>query len=290
MKLVVDGPNGAVPAYVYSGGKPFDPKLPCVVFIHGALHDHSVWTLLARWCAHHGYGALALDLPGHGRSEGPPLASVQAHADWLLALLAAAGVAQPGQATLVGHSMGSLIALEAAARAPDRIHRLVMVGSAYPMKVSAALLDTARDAPLKAIDMVNAFSNSTLAAKPSYPGPGMWLHGGNRALMRRVLNGPHVNGANGASGANGPAGRCEVNLFHHDFSVCDRYDNGLAAAAQVTAPTTMILGSVDQMTPPRAARELATALKAHIVLLPSGHNLLAEAPDGVLDALRDALA
>ena len=290
MKLIVDGPNGAVPAYAYTGGKPFDPKLPCVVFIHGALHDHSVWTLLARWCAHHGYGALALDLPGHGRSEGPPLASVQAHADWLLALLAAAGVALPGQATLVGHSMGSLIALEAAARAPGRIHRLVMVGSAYPMKVSAALLDTARDAPLKAIDMVNAFSISTLAAKPSYPGPGMWLHGGNRALMRRVLNGRHVNGANAANGAAGGGGGGEVNLFHHDFSVCDRYDNGLAAAAQVTAPTTMILGSVDQMTPPRAAREIATALKAHVVLLPSGHSLLAEAPDGVLAALRDALA
>ena len=289
MKLIVNGQNGshgAVPAYAYTGGKPFDPALPCVVFLHGALHDHSVWTLLARWCAHHGHSALAVDLPGHGRSEGPPLASVQAHADWLLALLSAAGVALPGQATLVGHSMGSLIALEAAARAPARIGRLVMVGSAYPMKVSPALLDTARDAPLKAIDMVNAFSISSLAAKPSYPGPGMWLHGGNRALMRRVLNGRHANGANGA---NGPAGRCEPNLFHHDFSVCDRYDNGLAAAAQVTAPTTLILGTLDQMTPPRAAREIATALKARVVLLPSGHNLLAEVPDGVLAALRDAL-
>ena len=289
MILVVNGPNspngpyrpegleGSGPAYAYTGGKPFDPTLPCVVFIHGALHDHSVWTLLARWCAHHGYSALAVDLPGHGRSDGPPLASVQAHADWLLALLEAAGVTQPGQATLVGHSMGSLIALEAAARAPERIGRLVMVATAYPMKVSAALLDTARQTPLKAIDMVNAFSIGSLAAKPSYPGPGMWLHGGNRALMRRVLNGSK-------------AGGCAVNLFHHDFSVCDRYDNGLAAAAQVTAATTLILGSNDQMTPPRAAREIAAALKARVVHLPSGHSLLAEVPDGVLSALRDALA
>lgn len=284
MNLVVNSPDathGPVPAYAYTGGKPFDPSLPCVVFIHGALHDHSVWTLLARWCAHHGYSALAVDLPGHGRSDGPPLASVQAHADWLLALLDAAGVTQPGQATLMGHSMGSLIALEAAARAPDRINRLVMVGTAYPMKVSAALLDTARDTPLKAIDMVNAFSIGTLAAKPSYPGPGMWLHGSNRVLMRRVLNGPH---------ANRPAEACAVNLFHHDFSVCDRYDNGLAAAALVTAATTMILGSNDQMTPPRATREIAAALKARVVQLPSGHSLLAEVPDGVLAALRDALA
>ena len=272
MKLTVKGRE----AYAYTGGKPFDPALPCVVFIHGALHDHSVWTLLARWCAHHGHGALALDLPGHGRRAGPALDSVEALADWVLALLDAAGVAAPGQAALMGHSMGSLIALEAAARAPAHIGRLVMVGTAYPMKVSAALLDTARDAPLKAIDMVNAFSIGTLAAKPGYPGPGMWLHGSNRALMRRVLEGPQ-------------AGGCAVNLFHQDFSVCDRYANGLAAAGRVTAATTMILGASDQMTPARATREIVAALKARVVTLPSGHSLPAEVPDGVLAALREAL-
>jgi pimeloyl-ACP methyl ester carboxylesterase len=87
------------------------------VFVHGALHDHSVWTLLARWFAHHGHGVLAVDLPAHGGSEGPPCTDVEAGADWLLALLDAAGVRR---AALAGHSMGSLIALEAAARAPER--------------------------------------------------------------------------------------------------------------------------------------------------------------------------
>ncbi len=273
MKLSVDGRE----AYAYTGGKPFDPAQPCVVFIHGALNDHSVWTLLARWCAHHGHGVLAVDLPGHGRSAGPAPASVEDFADWQLALLAAAGVHRPGQATLVGHSMGSLIALEAAARAPERVGRLVMVGAAYPMKVSPQLLDTARETPLKAIDMVNAFSISTLAAKPSYPGPGMWLHGGNRALMRRTLAGPN-------------AGGNAVNLFHHDFSVCDAYAAGLEAAAKVTAKTTLVLGTADQMTPPRATREIAAALKAQTVLLPSGHSLPAEVPDALLAALRNALA
>ena len=111
MKLTVQGRE----AYAYTGGKPFDPALPCVVFIHGAMCDHSVWTLLARWFAHHGHGVLAPDLPGHMRSAGPALASVEAMADWLLALLDEAGVAR---AALVGHSMGSLVALAAAARAP----------------------------------------------------------------------------------------------------------------------------------------------------------------------------
>ena len=67
MRLTVNGRE----AYAYTGGKPFDPALPCIVFIHGALNDHSVWTLLARWFAHHGFGVLAVDLPGHMRSAGP---------------------------------------------------------------------------------------------------------------------------------------------------------------------------------------------------------------------------
>jgi pimeloyl-ACP methyl ester carboxylesterase len=266
MELDVQGSR----AYAYTGGKPFDPALPCVVFIHGALHDHSVWTLLARWCAHHGFGVLAVDQPGHGRSAGAPLPDVESLADWTLALLDAAGVRQ---AALVGHSMGSLIALEAAARAPDRATRLVMVGTAFPMKVSDALLTTSRDTPLKAIDMVNAFSLSSLASKPSYPAPGMWLHGANRALMRRTL-----------------AGQRTLNLFHHDFGVCDRYAHGVAAAAAVRCPVHFVLGRADQMTTPKAAHELGGTLKATTHWLDCGHTLMAERPDAMLAALRASLA
>jgi pimeloyl-ACP methyl ester carboxylesterase len=269
MELVVDGRT----AYAYTGGKNFDATLPCVVFIHGALHDHSVWNLLARWFAHHGHAVLAVDQPAHGRSEGPALASVEALADWTLALLDAAGVQQ---AAFVGHSMGSLVALEAAARAPRRVSRLVMVATAYPMKVSDALLTTAREQPLRAIDMVNVFSHSSIASKPSFPGPGAWLHGGNRALMRRMLS-----GAPGLDGSN---------LFEHDFRVCDRYANGLQAAGKVRCPVTFVLGERDQMTMPRHTRDIAEALHAHTVTLPAGHSLMTEAPDGVLNALREALS
>ena len=269
MEFDLATPDGHARAYAYSGGKAFDASLPCVVFIHGALHDHSVWTLPARWFAHHGYSVLALDLPGHARSLGAPLPSIEALADWVLAVLDAAGVAR---AALVGHSMGSLIALEAAARAPERATALVMVGTAYPMKVSQALLEVARDSPLKAIDQVNAFSHSSLAPKPSSPGPGVWLRGANRALMRRVQ-----------------AGQSTLNLFHHDFTLCDRYEGGLAAAARVRCPATLILGTRDQMTNPKQAREIAQALGAQVHSLPAGHVLMSEAPDGVLAALRAAI-
>lgn len=270
MKLVVDLAGRKSTAYAYTGGKAFDPALPCVVFIHGALHDHSVWTLLARWFAHHGYGVLAVDLPAHGRSQAPPLPDIATCADWVLALLDAVGVKQ---ASWVGHSMGSLIALEAAARAPSRAHRLVMIGAAYPMRVSQALLDTARDLPMQAIDRVNVLSHGSLAAKPSYPGPGSWLRGANRALMRRMQS-THAG----------------CNLFEHDFRMCDVYAAGLEAAAAVRAPTTLLLGAADQMTSPKAARDIAAALRARVIDLPGGHSLMQECPDAVQEALRAALA
>lgn len=269
MELAVAGPQGSRRARVYTGGRPFDGRQPTVVFIHGALHDHSVWTLLARWYANHGHGVLAPDLPGHARSEGPPLDSVEALADWLLGLLDAAKVEC---AVLVGHSMGSLVALEAAARAPQRVERLLMLGTAFPMTVAPALLETARETPLRAIDLVNAYSHSTFAAKPGHPGPGSWLHGANRALMRRVQ-----------------AGWRAGNLFLTDFEVCNRYAGGLDAATRVTCPVTFVLGSRDQMTQPRQAAALAEALHANVRTIAAGHAMTTEAPDALLAAVRQAI-
>ena len=246
------------------------PALPCVVFVHGAMNDHGVFTLLARWFAHHGWSVLAPDLPGHMRSAGPALPSIDAMADWLLALLDAAGIEQ---AALAGHSMGSLVALEAAGRAPERATRLVMLGTAYPMAVPAVLLDLGTSDTLAAIDRVVMYSFSTLAAKPSYPGPGAWLRGGSRALMRQVL----------------AHGRDPL-LFRTDFAACNAYAHGLQAAERVRCPAHLVLAQFDQMTPTHAAQQLATSLKATVHTVPAGHFLMQECPDGVLHALRQALA
>jgi pimeloyl-ACP methyl ester carboxylesterase len=270
MKFAVDGPGGRREAYAYTGGKRFDASLPAIVFVHGAMHDHSAWTLLARWFAHHGHAVLAPDLPGHAQSTGAPLESVEAIADWLLALLDAAGV---DEAALVGHSMGSLIALEAAARAPARVARLIMVGTAYPMAVSPALLEMGERDPFAAIDSVNALSISTLAGKPSYPGPGTWLHGADRILARRLQ-----------------VAQTDANLFVTDFRVFDRYRGGLEAAARVSCPATLVLGARDQMTWPKHASALAEALRARVVTLPTGHSVMSEDPDALLAAVRGAVA
>jgi pimeloyl-ACP methyl ester carboxylesterase len=255
--------------YAYTGGKPFDPALPCVVFVHGALHDHSVFTLLARSFAHAGFGVLALDLPAHGRSEGPPPESIEATGAWVLACLDAAGVQR---AALAGHSMGSLIALEAAAQAPERAWHLALLGTAAPMGVSPALLGTAASAPVAAMRMVNTFSHSSTAAKPGYPGPGVWLHGANQALMERTQ-----------------AGWSEGNLFLKDFELCNGYARALQAAGQVVCPSTVVMGAQDQMTPARSAKPLVEALKAKTVSLGCGHALMQEDPEGLRAALQSAL-
>ncbi|MEY4751298.1 MAG: hypothetical protein RIQ60_3512 [Pseudomonadota bacterium] len=285
MELLVNGRK----AYAYTGGKTFDASLPCVVFIHGALNDHSVWTLLARWCAHHGHSVLALDLPGHGLSQGPALRSIEAMADWTLAALDAAGI--PG-AALVGHSMGSLVALEAAGRAAQRVSRLIMVGTAYPMAVSQALIDSARDTPLAAIDMVNNWSLSGHASKPSYPGPGSWLHGSLRALMRQVL--ARADRLAWRGDADDQPGGAAANLFELDFDICRRYAGGLDAAARLTCPAHLVLGSNDRMTQAKQASELQAALARAVPtqrhLLACGHALMQEQPDAMLALLRRALS
>ncbi|WP_454763624.1 alpha/beta fold hydrolase [Cupriavidus campinensis] len=263
MELTVSGQ----PAYAYTGGKPFDPALPSAVFVHGAQNDHSVWGLQTRWFASHGFGVLAVDLPGHNRTPGAPLASVEAMADWIMALVAAAGVKAP--ALVFGHSMGSLIALECAARHPEAVRAIGLLATAYPMKVSDALLDAALHREDEAIAMVNQWSISSLASKPSSPGPGAWMHGGSQRLMERVA-------------ARNPS----AHVFHTDFSACNAYAHGDEAAAAVACPALFVVGSKDMMTSPRAAQALAGKMRhATVATVPSGHAMMGEKPDEVLDTL-----
>jgi pimeloyl-ACP methyl ester carboxylesterase len=270
MHLKVNGNE----TYCYTGGKPFDPAKPTVVFIHGVLHDHSVWILQTRYLAHHGWNVLAVDLPGHSRSGGEAPSTVQEAAEFIAGVLDAAGVAK---AALVGHSWGSLIALETAARLKERVTHLVLVGIAYPMKVSAVLLDNSLSQPMKAIEMINIFERSTLAPPPSGLGPGTWVYGTSTALNRRVL-----------------AGNPRVNIFHRGFKACDSYANGEAAIAAITCPVLFLLGTQDQMTPRKAAQPLIALAResgksVKVVELAVGHHQMLEAPDATLFAIRDFL-
>ena len=266
--------NGAQ-TYCYTAGKALDAAKPTVVFIHGVVNDHSVWILQSRYLANHGWNVLAVDLPGHCRSAGEAPSTVEEGAAFIAALLDAAGVQR---AALVGHSWGSLIALEAAATLKDRVSHLVLVGTAAPMKVSQALLDAALNEPEKALQMINVFSRSTLAAPPSALGPGTWVYGASLALGRRVLR-----------------SNSKVNVFHRGFKACDSYANAENAIAQVTCPILFVLGALDQMTLPKAAQPLVDKARASgktfkVASLPVGHHQMTETPDETLAAIKAFLA
>jgi pimeloyl-ACP methyl ester carboxylesterase len=247
--------------FAATGGRPFAADRPAVVMLHGAGLDHTVWALSARSLAHRGRAVLAPDLPGHGRSEGPALPSIAAMAAWLIGLLDAAGIAE---AALVGHSMGSLIALEAAAEAPKRIRRLALLGVAARMPVHPDLLKAAQDDRPLAADLIVSWGHGPAGHFGGNQAPGLWQMGGGQRLL----------------------GRAEEGVLARDLAACDAYDAG-ASAARVACACLLLLGALDRMTPPGKAKALAAAMpNTETVIIPgAGHMMMSESPDAVIDAL-----
>jgi pimeloyl-ACP methyl ester carboxylesterase len=258
MTLEVDGH----PVFASTGGKAHVPGQKLVVLLHGAGADHSVWALQSRWLAYHGANVLAVDLPGHGRSEGPALTDIGALADWTAGLIAATG---SDRAALVGHSMGSLIALETAARFPNLIDRIALIGAAAQMPVHADLLAAAEANSADAIAMVSLWGLGAPASLGGATAPGQWMLGGTQCLLERTAAG----------------------VLHVGLAACNAYGAGTDAAAKIACPATLILGERDMMTPLKAGKALAALISgARTVALPgAGHMLMTERPDAVLDAL-----
>ena len=261
MDLTVNGHR----IFAATGGRPFDSALPAVVFVHGAGIDHTSWQLQTRYFAYHGYTVLAMDLPGHGRSEGPVLGSIEALADWLIRFLDSA---QPARvAALVGHSMGSLVTLEAAAHMPERIDKLALIGAAVSMPVSADLLEPARAGEHLAHELVTSWAWGRRAHLGGHRGPGLWMLGGGLRLLEQG----------------------DSELLGTDLAAADAYAGGLAAAEKITCPTLLLCGGSDRMTPPDTAQGLAACLAdaRTVVIEEAGHMMMIEQPDRTLDALRD---
>jgi pimeloyl-ACP methyl ester carboxylesterase len=258
MEIAVD--DKAV--FAATGGRPFDPALASLAFLHGAAMDHTIWALQTRYFAHHGRNVLAFDLPGHGRSAGPAFDSIGALADWLIRALDALGIES---AQLAGHSMGSLIALEAAARHPKRVSAIALLGTSAPMPVTDALLAAAKADDHGAFDMVTLWGLSRDGQMGGNRAPGLWMTGGGLRLLEHSAPG----------------------VLYADLSACNDYTDGLASAAKVRCPALLLLGARDAMTPPRAAKALAEAIaESETIVLPGcGHMMMIEQPDQVLDAL-----
>ena len=258
MNLTVDGKA----VFAYSANHPLDRAKRTVAFIHGAGLDHSWFGLQSRYFGYHGRNVLAVDLPGHGCSAGPALESVPAMADWLVRVLDAAKLQG---AALVGHSMGALIALDCAARHAERVERIALIATAYPMKVSEAFLEAAKRDEYTAFDMHTIWGHAPQVPLGGNPNPGMWMYGDTQARLERLAPG----------------------VLYADL----RASNDYRLSGTVKCPALFILGKRDMMTPPRAAKGLQEQIAGarSLVIDYSGHSLMAEAPDAVLDALIEFL-
>ena len=251
--------------YAYTGSRLADPAAPNVVFVHGAANDHGVFALQSRYFAYHGRNVYAVDLPAHGNSAGEALRSVESLADWLIMFLDASDAKE---ATLIGHSLGSLAVLETAARHPDRVAGIALLGTAAPMTVSDQLLAAAAANDHVAFEMINSWSFSAKRVLGGNPWPGVWMTGNAMRLMERA----------------------RPNVLHADLVACRDYTNGLRAAAAVECRSLILLGARDIMVPAKAAREITATLRdVSVVTLDCGHSMMSEEPDAVLDALRQFL-
>jgi len=246
----------------------FTPASLPLILIHGAGGDASVWAEQTAWLTRRGWTVLALELPAHGATAPPPLPSIERMADWVWAQLDARGIAA---AVLGGHSMGSLVALEAAARRPTQVRGLALLATAVPMRVSKKLLQQAQDDPAQAIDSVVRWSYAQ--PEPQIAVPGWQSPQSYRQLLLRQQ-------------ANWPQG----SVLASDLAACDRYAGGDAAARAWGGPTLFVLGEFDRMTPLAQTAALRDVLPhSRTVLLDCGHNLMAEAPHAVAHALADWL-
>ena len=253
------------PAYAYTGGRPFDPALPTIVFVHGAAFDHSVWQWQSRYLAHHGRSVLAVDLPAHGRSPGALRESIEQWGEWLAAFIDAAGLAKPA---LVGHSMGSLIVLATALADPRRISRLALVGTAAPMPVNDAFIDAARDEPAVGLQM-----------------EAVWGHARNVQLASSAVPGSSLLDATGRLNQRSKPGALLAAL-----KACNAYRAPLDKFRALDIPVLVVAGKRDQMTHFKAGKGLAAEIPgAKFAALDAGHSMMSEAPRELLGVLREFL-
>ena len=262
MRLDVDGRA----AYAYTGARALDaPASRTSCSCTAPRNDHSVWALQSRYFAHHGRNAFAVDLPGHGRSAGPAVGSVDAIAAWLVDVHGGRG----HRARDARRPFARLArrARRRSARTGTRSSALALLGPAVPMPVSDALLAAARADDHAAFELINGWSFSAARSSAAIAMPGVWMTGNAMRLMERSAPGV---------------------LLHRSRRVqrlCGRTRGGERRRAA------RCCSCWARATSWRRRRRRASSRRpcptCAVVTLPDcGHAMMAEAPDAVLDALR----
>lgn len=229
MELVVDGRR----AFVHTGGVVADCSQGAVLFVHGAGNDHTIWRFLTRRLAAAGYPTLAVDLPAHGKSEGPALGSIEEMAEWCLAVVDAAG---GRQVTVIGHSMGSLIAMQVAATAPAQMRGLALYATTQRMGVHPDLQTAADHEEKLAADLIVGWTHTGRSRFGHHVSPGLWMAGANRRLLER-----------------------NAGSLASDLLACSAWDASTVAEG-IKTPTLVVVSEHDRMVPARLGHRLADSI------------------------------
>ena len=233
------------------GGRPVRGRRT-LLFLHGAGASSAVWARAASRLAA-GCNLLAVDLPGHGRSQGPAAAGIDGGAEFARAVLDAFDLPR---AVVCGHSMGGLMALRAADLHPTRVEALVLVTTGARIQVSPLVYE----ALARTADAARRLMTATAFAATAAPG----------LAETAIASWPY----------------CTAEVARADFAACDAFD-GSAAAARAGMPALVVVGAEDQVTPPALGAALA-ALLPHARLAEvggAGHMLPVEQPAALAEAI-----
>ncbi|MHB8770603.1 MAG: alpha/beta fold hydrolase [Syntrophales bacterium] len=233
------------------------PDRRTLVFIHGSGGDHTNW-IQQYTPLKTAYTIVALDLPGHGQSEGPGERSVAAYCGWVKRILDGLGVVKP---VMVGHSLGAAICLDFAVRYGDTAAAVVPVGGGLKMPVNPLILEGLRNDPGAIIALAGKLS----VAKP------------NRERLSGLLT--------------DALSRVDPEIIHGDFSACDGLDV-TAAIAGIRIPVLVVCGADDKMTPPSLSQGVRDGIPgARLALIEeAGHFVMLENPAAFNAALTDFVA
>ena len=241
----------------YFGHEVDNLSRPPVVLIHGAGGHHLYWPPQIRRL--HNHRVYALDLPGHGKSEGIGHHSID---DYVTEVMVFIKALKLNSVILVGHSMGGAIALSAAVRFPKRVLALGLLGSAARLRVSPIILQRASD-PAKIAEAIRLVIDLSFAPQSS-------------ARLREL--------AAQRMAETRPA------VLYGDFLACDDF-NITDQLSRISTPTIILCGAEDKMTPIKDSeflRDHITGARLDIVS-DAGHMLMLEQPDLVAEVLADFL-
>ena len=216
--------------FVSTGGMDFEKEKPSILLMHGSGLNHIVWSLHEQFYVNQGYNVLSVDLPGHGNSEGPSLKSIEEISDWIKSLM---NVLDIKKLIIIGHSQGSLVGIDFAARYPNLISGLVLVAGSYKMPVNQDLINYAEAGDEKAV---------LLMMKWGYEGSKAFI-GGNP--VKKIIN----------------SSREIREVLAVDLNACNNYKGGKESLGKINCSTLCIFGDLDKMVPLEVGNKMFSMIK-----------------------------